>query len=661
MASSSNAGQQQDLQAASLAASGSQSLFDFYEKSRIRIFLSLLVTFIVISILYRTSIHNYLVFHSLIELFSIIVAGGIFTLAWNTRHFLENRYLLLLGIAYFFVGAQDLVHTLAYKGMWVFPNSGPDLATQLWISARYMESISLFSAPLLFNRKFKPEHVLTFYALITGWLLLTIFSGIFPACFVEGAGLTPFKKTSEYVISVILFSSFILLHKNRDRFETGIYRMLAASIFLTIGSELAFTIYISVFGLSNMIGHLFKLASFYLVYKAILETGLKKPYDLLLRELKQREMLLRSSENEFRSMFELSAVGMAQINPATHLFTRVNQKFCEITGYSADELRALTFSDITLPEDRERDLDQFNGIIRGEKEQMMSEKRYRRKDKTVIWVRMTATLIPFGYNKPARAIGIIEDITECKKTSRALEKTLGELKRSNEDLEEFAYVASHDLQSPLRTVAGFVQLLDKRYADQLDEKAKEFISIAKQGTTHMQNLLTDLLQYSRIGSGMRTLRPISLQDVLARTLVNLKSAIDESGATVNVGEMPTVQADEIQMFQVMQNLIGNSIKFRGDEPPVINISAEPGDGEWIIRVQDNGIGMEPQYTDRIFQVFNRLHSQDKYEGTGIGLAICKKIIERQGGRIWVESEPNRGSIFYFSIKAADTGELRIPI
>ncbi len=254
--------------------------------------------------LYLTSLYSYLLFHSLVEFFSIIVACGIFMLAWNSRRFLDNNYLLFIGIAYLFVALLDLIHTLAYKGMGVFPN-GANLPTQLWIAARYLQSISLLIAPLFLSRTLRPRYAFLSYSIVVILLLSSIFYWqIFPDCYIEGVGLSPFKKASEYVISLILVGAIALLLLRRDEFDNSILRLLIWAIVLTISAELSFTFYLGVYDLPNLIGHFFKLISFYLIYKAIIETGLVKPYSLLFRRLKKSEEILRQYTVELQTRNE---------------------------------------------------------------------------------------------------------------------------------------------------------------------------------------------------------------------------------------------------------------------------------------------------------------------------------------------------------------------
>ncbi len=241
------------------------------------------------------------------------------------------------------------------------------------------------------------------------------------------------------------------------------------------------------------------------------------------------------------------------------------------------------------------------------------------------------------------------ELDERRRTEQRLAQYAGDLSRSNAELEQFAYVASHDLQEPLRMVASFTQLLAKRYRDQLDKDAHEFIDFAVDGAKRMQRLINDLLAFSRVGTRGKPFKPTDLGIILKETLDNLNTAIKESGARITSGPLPTVPGDEVQLVQLFQNLLANAIKFRGAAAPHIEISAAAQDGEWVIAVQDNGIGIAPEHQERIFQIFQRLHGRSEYPGTGLGLALCKKIVERHGGHIWVESQPGQGATFYFSL------------
>jgi signal transduction histidine kinase len=242
-----------------------------------------------------------------------------------------------------------------------------------------------------------------------------------------------------------------------------------------------------------------------------------------------------------------------------------------------------------------------------------------------------------------------ERTLELVVSNEQLRQKTEDLIRSNKELEQFAYVASHDLQEPLRMVTCYVQLLSQRYKNKLDRDADEFIDFAADGATHMYQLINDLLAYSRVGSRGNPFELVDCEEVFHKSVNNLKVAVEESGAEVTHDPLPKTAADFAQLEQLFQNLIGNGIKFHGEESPRVHISARPNGDHWVFSVRDNGIGIAPEYKERVFVIFQRLHGKDKYSGTGIGLAICKKIVERHGGHIWVESEPEKGTTFYFTL------------
>jgi light-regulated signal transduction histidine kinase (bacteriophytochrome) len=276
----------------------------------------------------------------------------------------------------------------------------------------------------------------------------------------------------------------------------------------------------------------------------------------------------------------------------------------------------------------------------------------RRKNGTIFPLELS--LSAWATTQGARFYTVIaRDITARKAAEKALEAKAEELSRSNQELEQFAYVASHDLQEPLRMVSNYTQLLGRRYKDQLDADANEFIDFAVDGAKRMQELIHDLLQYARVGTRGKEFKPMPAGDIAAGAVTNLAGAIEEAGAQVIVDALPTVSCDATQLAQVFQNLIGNAIKFRRPgSTPIVRVSAARADQATVFSVADNGIGIEPKYFERIFQMFQRLHGRSEYAGTGIGLALCKKIVERHGGRIRVESDPGHGTTFSFTIPDA---------
>lgn len=304
----------------------------------------------VLVMLYFASRVHYLLFHSLAEIFSILVAFGIFVIALNSRKFLENGYLILLGIAYLFIGGIDILHTLAYKGMGIFQSDGSNLATQMWVSARYLESISLLIAPVFLKRKFRFELVFSVYFVCMLLLMCAIFAwNIFPVCYIEGQGLTPFKKISEYVISLILAGAVLTLVSKKYLFDKKIFSYIVVSIILTIFSELIFTFYFSVYDVFNLIGHFFKILSFYFIYKAIIEKGIVQPFDLMYRNLKQSEMELKREKDFIEKLID-SAQSIVLVLDEKNRILRFNSYMEEISGYRIDEVRERDFFKIFVPE-----------------------------------------------------------------------------------------------------------------------------------------------------------------------------------------------------------------------------------------------------------------------------------------------------------------------
>ncbi|KPK29054.1 MAG: hypothetical protein AMJ61_00360 [Desulfobacterales bacterium SG8_35_2] len=326
----------------------------------------------------------------------------------------------------------------------------------------------------------------------------------------------------------------------------------------------------------------------------------------------------------------------------------VNPKFTEVTGFSREEVHGqnpnIIKGEKTPPEIYQ---ELWSTIIKGK--EWKGELHNKKKNNESYWALASISPIKNADGSITHFLGVQEDITERKISDDALKRYSKELERSNEELQQFAYVASHDLQEPLRMVSSYMTLIKRRYEGKLDKDGEEFIGYAVDGAKRMKQLINDLLLYSRVGTHGKPFVRTNCNKVLEKTLQNLQLAIEENELEINSEKLPIVIADETQLLQLFQNLISNAIKFRGNESPRIHISSKEGEGEWIFSISDNGIGISKEFMDRIFIIFQRLHPISKYPGTGIGLAVCKKIVERHGGKIWIESEPGKGSTFYFSI------------
>jgi PAS domain S-box-containing protein len=342
-------------------------------------------------------------------------------------------------------------------------------------------------------------------------------------------------------------------------------------------------------------------------------------------------------------------------------FLRINKAMALRFGLK-DPLDAVgkTDFDFFTAEHAQQAFDDEQQILRTGQPMVDREEKETWPDGSVSWVSTTKQCLRDPHGTIIGTFGLSRDITPRKLAEEALARKADELARSNRELEQFAYVASHDLQEPLRMIASYTQLLERRYRDKLDQDATDFIRYAVEGASRMQVLINDLLSYSRLGTRGKAFAPTDCYEVLARVMENLKIAIQDANATISNSPLPTVLADGTQLVQLLQNLLSNAIKFRGDTPPRIHLAAElrlvpasqpaePSLREWLFSVKDNGIGIESQYFERIFVIFQRLHTREQYPGTGIGLAICKKIVERHGGRIWVESTPSAGTTFFFTI------------
>src|SRR5688572_11735190 len=357
---------------------------------------------------------------------------------------------------------------------------------------------------------------------------------------------------------------------------------------------------------------------------------------------------LRQSEERFRQTFELAASGIAHVG-LDGRFLKVNRALSRILGYAPEELVGRTVKEVSHPDDRSVTDAERSRMFAGDIESVHFEKRYLRKDGAPVWVDLTVALVRDAGGQPEYEVAVFDDVTEKKHAEDELRAANQELARSNAELEQFAYVASHDLQEPLRMVASYTQLLGRRYGDRFDGDAREFMAYIVDGAARMKQLIEDLLAYSRVGTRAREFKRVRLAAVLERACINLRAALEESGAEITHDALGEVDGDELQLAQLLQNLISNAIKFRGAAAPRVHVACAEKEAEYEIAVQDNGIGIEAQYFERIFMVFQRLHDKGQYPGTGIGLAICKKVVDRHGGRMWVESRPGAGSRFLFTL------------
>jgi PAS domain S-box-containing protein len=370
----------------------------------------------------------------------------------------------------------------------------------------------------------------------------------------------------------------------------------------------------------------------------------------LIHELQVHQIQLEKTVSLLRGTLESTADGILVVSSEGKIES-FNKRFTDLWGIpesiiaSRDDDRALAF---VL--DQLKDPDKFLSKVR----ELYSDPDAESFDT----LEFKDGRVFERYSRPQKigekSVGRVwsfRDITKRHRMEESLQRTAEELARSNADLKQFAYAASHDLREPLRSIAGFARLLEKRYKGKLDEKADEFIDFIVDGVNRMDRLIHDLLEYSQVDTKGKDFEPVNCSVALQEAVNNLRAAIEESGAELTHDPLPSVIADPSQISRLFQNLISNAIKFRGNEPLKISISVRRKGDAWIFSVHDNGIGIDPQFFDRIFGIFQRLHKTGEYEGTGLGLTICKKIVERHGGKIWVESESGKGSTFFFTLPA----------
>ena len=610
-------------------------------------YLSVLVGVLLLAGLYIASRYSYLLFHSLAEMASIFVACGIFIVAWNSRRFLDNSYLLLLGISFLFVGGLDLVHTLAYKGMGVFPGYDANLSTQLWIAARYTESVAFLVAPVLLGKKVKAGPIFAGYALVFSLLLVSIFAlGIFPVCFIEGEGLTTFKITSEYVICLLLAISAGMLLSKRNHFDPRVWRLLVASIAVKVCSELAFTLYVDVYGPANLVGHFLKVVSFYLVYIGIVETGLSKPFGLILRNVEQHYRTMADFTYDWE-YWERPEGKIEYVSPS-----------CErITGYRPQEFidEPGLLGEIVHPEDSNV-WAKHRGEAHKELKPRHVEFRILRSDGDVRWIDHACQPVTTDEGEFLGFRASNRDITMRKQTeeeTRKLREHLAHVTRVA-TLGELSASLAHELNQPLAAILSNAQaaqrFLDKEEpsVDDVREALADIIGDGRRAGEIIRRLR------ALLGKGDLQRAPLDVDEIVRETVSVMRSEAIVKNISLNVflaDDLPLVSGDRVQLQQVILNLMINAVEAMRDvaaDEREISIRTSREDSERIeIAVEDRGVGIDQYHMERMFEPL----FTTKDNGLGMGLSICRSIVEAHGGRLWAGNNPERGATFHVVLPA----------
>lgn len=611
----------------------------------------LLITFFIISQ------KNFLLFHTLAELSSIVVAWSVLLLVWNTRRLSDNQSMLLLGIAYFFIGLIDLLHTLSYKGIGVFgPSITADHATQLWIVARGMEAFSLLLYASWQKRSLMAWIALTGYLTVTALLLSSIFWWRnFPTCYVEGLGLTDFKVYSEYVICTVILFVIITFFRNRHQVNGSVFKIMVWALVLTMGSELAFTFYTSVYGISNILGHYLKLVSFALIYLALVRTTLTRPFATLFKNLQDEKIALHESERQLSTLIgNLPGMAYRCINDPNWSMIFLSEGCFELTGYEAQQLlknETISYNNIIHPEDKERVWAAVQVAIES---RVPFEFEYRIQSadglQKYVWEKGVGI---YDGDKVKFLEGFIADITNRKFAEIEHKRLLKHMYQSQklEAIGTMVGGVSHELNNVFQSIFLYAGLLQDDLGD--NQESLENLEHLIKDSERARDLVKQILTFSR--NEKIDLRPGPIHEIVLDAL-NFERAslpaniILEHDVDDNCG--PTL-ADSTQIHQIVINLCNNAKHAMEPDGGLLSVSLEKtldaikiGDSKTEVIelvVKDTGCGMSATVQQQIFNPF--FTTKELGKGTGLGLSVVFGIIENMGGRLQVESELEKGSCF----------------
>ncbi|EME71177.1 Signal transduction histidine kinase [Paramagnetospirillum caucaseum] len=579
---------------------------------------------------------SYLPVHSILEMISIAVSLMVFSLGWTAHRADQSQRNLILGLAALVAGTIDIFHTLSYPGM---PDLGAPSDTEktinLWLLGRLAMAVGLILAVAAPEHQWSGARRRWWLAGIGLLTMLLVTAGLFhpewfPRTFIPGSGLTPFKVNAEYTLALayVAASSLLTLEFRRTGDRNDLKMAVAAWILALSG--LLLTLYGEVGDVFNLAGHVGKALAYLLIYNALFVSGVQTPYDALAKE----QALLRTLMDSVPDLIFFK-------DPQSR-YLGYNRAFAAYCGRPEAGMIGRTDDEFVPPEIAE--------FYRSKDREAMAAGRPTSNEEWIDYpdgrrVLLETVKAPIHDHRGSLLgmVGVSRDITGRKSAEE-------KLRRAHYDLEMVTAVAAHDLQEPARTIASFLQLLQLRYGDKLGEDADQYITYAVEGAHRMRAQLAGLLEYTLIDRADASFPPVDASTILAQALDGLRPRIGEAGAAVVQESLPVINADPGQLRVLLQHLIGNAIKFRHpDRKPEIRVTAARLPDCWEFSVADNGIGIEEDYWDKIFVVFQRLHSLHHYEGTGIGLAICRKIVERHGGRIRVVSVPGQGSTFSFTL------------
>ena len=611
----------------------------------------LVITLSAVAVLIIARMQSYLLFHTLVELISIAIAISIQFLVWNTRNLQENSFLKVLGTGFMAAACLDLLHTLAYKGMPVFPGHGANLAPQLWIAARYIQAFSLLTASLTLRKKVDLPQLMAWAGgglLVLGW---AIFAGYFPDCYREGLGLTKFKMMSEYVIIAIIAASIVVMHRIREQFNPTTYPLILASSLCMVGAEIAFTAYIGVYDLANMAGHIFKLAAYYALYHAIFVTGVQDPFNTLFRELKHSEELLlesrdrvqheveertqelRESRERYRSLFENSPAVMFILDPALGTLVDANAAAVEYYGWTREELLRKGISEInTLPaiEIQAAIKSALNG------HGWRREFQHRLADGSVRDVESDTGAVRIG--ERTMLFTIVHDITERKRAEEAtavLQGQLNHLQRM-ESIGRLAGGISHDMNNVLAAVMSVAELLRIKGGENI-----KLYDLILEATKRGRNLLKGLMAFAR--KEVEDVEFFDLNELVKKEAELLASTMLQriKLELALAPDIPKMAGAHTALSTALMNLCVNAMDAMPDGGTLTLRTMRLDDENLLLVVQDTGLGMPPEVIARAMEPFYTTKPVGK--GTGLGLSMVFGTVQAHGGHVEIRSQVGQGT------------------